>query len=295
MTKENEIEISVVIPAFNEQSGIRYTIESLNKIISSDSRSWECIVVDDGSWDKTAEIAESCGVKVIQHRNQKGYGAALKTGILAGSGDIICITDADDTYPNDQLPFMVDELINGSYDMVVGDRQGEQIKSQKARGLTKWALKKIANWLVNEKIPDLNSGLRVFRREPLYNFLGLLPSGFSFTTTITLAMLTNEYSVRYYPVNYYPRKGKSKIRPVYDTIGFVNLIFKIGLYFKPLKIFFFTQSFTFSGCCFLGFVYSPGHWEICGCQHHGNYYDILSGCCYWAAGGIDQYPNLREF
>ncbi|MDZ7722075.1 MAG: glycosyltransferase family 2 protein [candidate division KSB1 bacterium] len=231
-------DITVVIPAFNEQESIRNTIEKLQIMMDSDPRVWECIVVDDGSLDDTAKIASSCRVKLIRHSRQKGYGAALKTAILASSSEIICITDADETYPNDKLPVMVNELADGVYDMVVGDRQGKYIKSQKARGLTKWTLKKIANWLVSEKIPDLNSGLRVFRRQALVGFLSILPDGFSFTTTITLAMLTNDYSVRYYPIDYFERKGRSKIRPVHDTLGFVNLILKIGLYFKPLKIFF---------------------------------------------------------
>jgi len=128
-------------------------------------------------------------------------------------------------------------MVSQNCDMAVGARTGSTVAATKTRSLAKWALKRLAHWIVDERIPDLNSGLRLFKKEVLSSFLGILPNGFSFTTTITLAMHVNGYHVSYYPIDYYQRKGKSKIRPVRDTINFINLILRIGLYFAPLKIF----------------------------------------------------------
>jgi hypothetical protein len=129
------------------------------------------------------------------------------------------------------------ELHNGRYDMVVGARTGEDVSIPLLRRPPKWILRKLANFVASSPIPDLNSGLRVFRREVILRFFGLLPNKFSFTTTITLAMLTNQYLVRFLPINYYARIGRSKIRPIHDTINFVQLVLRIALYFAPLKIF----------------------------------------------------------
>ena len=166
-----------------------------------------------------------------------GYGSALKTGIKNALHDIVCITDADGTYPSESIPDLVEKLVQGNHDMVVGTRTGEQVVIQKSRSLAKWGLAKLANVIVGEKIPDLNSGLRVFKKEAILNFIKILPNGFSFTTTITLGMLVNDYSVYYIPITYHHRHGRSKIRPIRDTLNFIQLILRIGLYFAPLKIF----------------------------------------------------------
>jgi len=232
----NELpETTILIPAYNESKGIGYTLKQI-KDISKDINC-EIIVVDDGSTDGTSSIVESYGIRVIKHSHNRGYGAALKTGIKNSSYDIICITDADGTYPNESIPYLIDEVIKGNYDMVVGIRTGEQVVISRSRRFVKWILRKLAYIIVGEKIPDLNSGLRVFRKEVVLNFIHILPDGFSFTTTITLGMLINNYSVKYIPINYHRRRGKSKIRPIRDTLNFVQLILRIGLYFAPLKIF----------------------------------------------------------
>jgi glycosyltransferase involved in cell wall biosynthesis len=226
---------SIIIPAYNESKGIKITLDHL--IHFKESYNLEIIVVDDGSIDDTRSIAESYEIKVIAHNENRGYGAALKTGIRDAQYEIVCITDADGTYPNDMIPQMVEILNSEKKDMVVGIRTGEDVHTQKSRRIVKWAIKKIADNIVGEKIDDLNSGLRVFNKQSLFNFISILPDGFSFTTTITLGMLINNYSVKNIPINYNKRKGKSKIRPIQDTLNFLNLILKIGLYFAPLKIF----------------------------------------------------------
>jgi hypothetical protein len=174
---------------------------------------------------------------VLQHHSNRGYGAAIKTGIRHARYDLIAITDADGTYPNEQIPLLAAHLQTGHYDMVVGARTGEHVAIPLLRRPAKWFIGKLANLVASEPIPDLNSGLRVFRRAAVMEFFDILPEGFSFTTTITLGMLTNGYLVDYLPIDYHRRVGRSKIRPIRDTLNFTQLILRIALYFAPLKLF----------------------------------------------------------
>ena len=227
--------LSVVIPAHNEEKGVGDVIRKLQNTLENSGCNYEIIVVDDGSTDKTADIVQETGVRLIQHPFNRGYGAALKTGIRQAQHDIVVITDADGTYPVDAIPSLVERM--DKYDMVVGARTGESVKISFIRRPAKWILGKIANYLTGTNIPDLNSGLRVFKKSIAFRFFNILPSGFSFTTTITLAMLTNDYLVDYIPIDYYKRVGKSKIKPIRDTSRFLSLIFRTVLYFNPLKVF----------------------------------------------------------
>ena len=230
--------VSIVIPAYNEEHGIGSVLTQLQHVMADSDLDHEIIVVDDGSQDATAEVAEGYeGVTVLQHRGNRGYGAALKTGIRHAQHDLVGIIDADGTYPNERMPELVERLLNGGYDMVVGARTGEKVAISLIRQPAKWALGRLANLIAGEPIPDINSGLRVFRRQGVLRFFNILPDGFSFTTTITLALLANGYLVDYVPINYHARIGQSKIRPVQDTLNFVQLILRIALYFAPLKVF----------------------------------------------------------
>jgi len=231
-------ETSIVIPAYNEGQAIGGVLERLPAIMEHTGVPYEIIVVDDGSQDATAEVAEGFErVTVLRHRENRGYGAALKTGIRHAQYDLICITDADGTYPVERIPELVARLAEVGYDMVVGARVGENVSIPLVRRPAKWAIGRLANFVAGESISDLNSGLRVFRREVALRMLSLLPDQFSFTVTITLAMLTNGYLVDYVPINYYARIGRSKIRPIQDTLNFVQLVWRIALYFAPLKVF----------------------------------------------------------
>jgi glycosyltransferase involved in cell wall biosynthesis len=231
-------EVTIIIPAYNEEGAIAAVLAELGKELSACAHAVEIIVVDDGSQDNTAAIARSQdGVTVLQHRSNRGYGAALKTGLRHAAHELVCITDADGTYPNARIPELVERLQVEQYDMVVGARVGEEVAIPVSRRPAKWFLGKLANYVAGEHIPDLNSGLRVFRRDIALRFGSILPDTFSFTTTITLAMLTNRYLVDYVPINYYARVGKSKIRPVQDTLNFLQLVWRIALYFAPLKLF----------------------------------------------------------
>ncbi len=228
------VALSIVVPAYNETGGIRPTLEQLAEAVSGVD--CEILVVDDGSDDDTAAQAESCGaVRVLRHDVNRGYGAALKTGIRNARADVICITDADGTYPNDRIPELLGLM--DRYDMVVGARTGANVAIPLVRRPAKWVLNQLANLLAGTRIPDLNSGLRLFRKGIAEKYMRFLPSGFSFTTTITMAMLNDDYLVKYVPIDYYHREGRSKIRPIRDTTNFVLLILRVTMYFKPLKIF----------------------------------------------------------
>ena len=230
--------ISIVIPVYNEEK------ESLSNTISQLFRiSWpgnmEIIVVDDGSDEKVKdlEISSMDRIKIIRHKRNRGYGAALKTGISNSCNECIVITDADGTYPNERIPELVAIFEKGNFDMVVGARVGRNVKIPLIRKPAKWLITKLASYLTDTKIPDINSGLRVMKKNVVEKYLNILPDGFSFTSTITLAMLTNSYRVKYVPIDYFERKGKSKIRPFHDTLNFIQLIIRTVMYFNPLKIF----------------------------------------------------------
>lgn len=230
--------VSVVIPAYNEEHGLAPVLTQLQSVLDDLPMSSEIIVVDDGSQDNTAQVAgQFIGVTVLRHPANRGYGAALKTGIRQARFEWICITDADGTYPNARIPDLLERAITDKYHMVVGARSGANVAIPLARRPAKWMISRLADWVSGEKIADINSGLRVFRRTVALRFFRVLPNAFSFTSTITLAMMTNGYRVAYEPIDYYARVGKSKINPIRDTLNFIQLILRIGLYFAPLRIF----------------------------------------------------------
>lgn len=235
---ESGVRFSLIVPCYNEETALPDAIVSLRESLA-DEEDYELIVVDDGSTDRTTELLAELQetdteLVVLSHERNRGYGASLKTGIRHAQGDLIVITDADGTYPNQRIGELV-QLADKS-DMVVGARIADDAQYSKLRSIPKVFLKAYASWIANQSIPDLNSGLRVFRRELAEKFLHMLPDGFSFTTTITLAHLTNRYRVHFVPIGYSPRVGKSKIRPIRDTLQFVQLIARMGMYFAPLRV-----------------------------------------------------------
>lgn len=233
--KNTKHQISIIVPAYNEQSRIGEVLNNLLSNVKLEKMKREIIVVDDGSRDKTAEIAKKYNVRLIRHEHNKGYGASLKTGIHYAQYNTIVIIDGDGSYPVDPISELIGFI--DDYDMVVGARTGKQVKIPLMRQPAKWILNKYANYLVKDKIPDLNSGLRVFKKEVFEKFQSILPSGFSFTATITLALLSNDYRVKYISINYHRRGGKSKFRPIRDTLNFFSLITRASLYFNPLRVF----------------------------------------------------------
>ena len=226
--------VSVVIPAYNEEGAISDTIKEVRSVMDASKFEYELLIVDDGSQDRTVELATAEGATVIAQPENRGYGASLKTGIRRSKYDVIVITDADATYPSERIPELIDAL--EGYDMVVGARVGDNVAIPLIRRPAKWVLGKIASYLAGRSIPDLNSGLRVMRKPLVKRFAHLLPSGFSFTTTITLASLCSGSLVKYIPIDYHARVGESKIKASH-AFDFLLLIIRTIVYFNPLKIF----------------------------------------------------------
>jgi glycosyltransferase involved in cell wall biosynthesis len=233
-TSELAQAVSIVIPAFNEAPHIAKQIRDIRNVMEQTSWAFEIIVVDDGSADKTGHNAADEGVRVLRHRRNRGYGAALKRGIAEANYDWILIIDADGTYPSKAIP----NLLSASpgNDMVVGARIGETVHIPLARRPAKWFLKHLASYLAGRTLPDLNSGFRLMHKALPQAYRHLLPSGFSFTTTITLAAVCNDHPVEYVPIDYYARLGQSKIRPSH-AYAFVLLILRTIVFFNPLKVF----------------------------------------------------------
>lgn len=234
------IAYSILIPCYNEQGAIADTVDAV--VMACDASlpagSFEILVINDGSTDGTSAALEEVvlrdrRVRLIQHRRNKGYGASLKTGLGEARGEWIAITDADGTYPNHRMGelFALPEA-----DMVVGARVGDDVVYPIIRAIPKVFLRRYAQWITGTSIPDINSGFRSFRAEIARRYLRLLPDGFSFTTTITIAMLMEGREVIYEPIAYKPRIGKSKIKPIRDTLRFVSTIARTGMYFAPLRV-----------------------------------------------------------
>lgn len=234
--------ISIVIPAKDEETAIEQTIEQI-KLALTDVKH-EIIVVDDGSQDATAERAKSAGLKVISHPHNLGYGASLKTGIRAAQYDTIVITDADGTYPNDQIPMLLSEY-NKGFDMVVGARTGQHYFESIFKAPLRLLLKFMVEYTAGRKVPDVNSGLRVFSKKKATPYFNHLSNTFSFTTSITLAYMMNNLFVKYIPIPYHKRTGSTKVHLLRDSLRTLQYIVEAITYYNPLKIFLLISGLTF--------------------------------------------------
>lgn len=240
---EHTNSVSVLIPAYNEQLAIVETVERLFSVLQGSDIQHEVIVIDDGSTDDTLSLAKTTSARIIRHRQNRGYGASLKSGILASSYDTIAIIDADGTYPCEALPAMLQTLIKERADLVIGARDSSSIHIPWVRKPAKWIISHLAQYIAGQSIADVNSGLRVFRKASVLPYFKVLSDQFSFTTTQTLAMLCNNFTILNHPIDYMPRKGNSKIVP-WDFINFISLILRLSMLFNPLKVFI-PVAFTF--------------------------------------------------
>ena len=230
--------VTVVIPAYNEGPHVADEIRVVERVLSGSDWDFEIILVDDGSTDDTSAAAAGAGARVIRNVRNLGYGGALKRGIAMAQYEWILITDADGTYPAESIPELLNNAANENLalDMVTGARVGAEVHIPVVRRPAKWFLNRLASYLAGQHLPDLNSGLRLMRRSVVEKYLSLLPNGFSFTTTITLACACNAHPVLFVPIDYHARLGASKIRPRH-AFDFALLIIRTIIFFNPLKVF----------------------------------------------------------
>jgi glycosyltransferase involved in cell wall biosynthesis len=233
--EEPKIEVSIVIPAYEEEQAIGKVIDTVKAVMEETSYGYEILVVDDGSKDHTAEVARSRQVRVHQHQDNHGSGASRKTGIAQARGEIIVMIDGDGTYPAEAIPQLLTYF--PAYDQVVGARQSEQGTHRVLRTLAKASIKRMAAYLVGKPIPDLNSGLRAFKKEVMAQYMYLIPDGFSCVSTMSLAFLANKHPVAYVAIPYFERVGRSKFHPIKDTYQYILTVIRVVTYFHPLHVF----------------------------------------------------------
>lgn len=229
--------VSVVLPALNEAESVSGTIADIHKTLGS-QHDWdfEIILVDDGSSDETGQRADDLGVRVIRHPQTMGYGRALKTGIEAAKHEVIAIADPDGTYPIHMLPELLARYAEG-FHMVVGQRTGAVYRENIIKSPLRYILKLLVEFTAGRKIPDVNSGLRVFDKKLAQRFFPNLCDTFSFTTSLTLSFMMNSLFVAYVPIEYYKRVNKTKVRLFNDSLRTFLYIVQSALYYSPLKIF----------------------------------------------------------
>jgi len=223
--------VSIIIPACNEQEGLKLILPKLRKLYPDT----EIIVVDDGSNDGTAQVCNDNNVRVLSRPVKMGNGAAVKAGAREATGDLLVIMDADGQHDPEYIGSLLQQIDNG-FDMAVAARDNDAHASLSRLSANK-VYNQLATWITSQTIPDLTSGFRAVNAEKFREFLHLLPNGFSYPTTITMAFFRAGYSVAYIPVHVHPRIGSSHIRPLRDGLRFLLIIFKIGTLYSPLKFF----------------------------------------------------------
>jgi glycosyltransferase involved in cell wall biosynthesis len=232
---EMQVKLTVVLPAYNEQRAVATVVREVASALADWDETWEVLVIDDASTDDTAREASGAGATVVTRPQRRGYGAAVKTGIRKARGEWIALLDADGSYDPAVLPRMLEML--PAHDQVNGQRIAERGNMAPVRGPIKLAIRKLAEWISGQRIPDLNTGLKVFKRGAALDYLWTLPDGFSASTSLTLAFLCDGRLVAYVPAAYRPRIGESKFHPLHDTLRYVATIGRMVLYFRPLRVF----------------------------------------------------------
>lgn len=239
---DGPVHVTIVLPCYNEQDHVIDEVERICKAMDNSGKTYELLAVDDCSTDDTlARLREAeprfPHMRIMAFQNNSGSGTVRRIGSQQARGDIVVWTDADMSYPNERIPDLVDALdTDPSIDQVVGARTTEEGTHKMLRVPAKWFIRKVAERLTNTRIPDLNSGLRAFRREVSLPYLRLLPPGFSCVTTITIAFLSNQHPVRYMPIDYAKRAGKSKFHFTKDAYRYILQVLRMVMYFNPLKV-----------------------------------------------------------
>jgi len=233
--------VTIVLPCFNEENHVLDEVERITLAMDASGYTYELLAIDDASTDRTLEVLQEAlprypHMRLMPFRRNGGSGTARRIGTQDARGEIVVWTDADMTYPNERIPELVAMLDDPTYDQVVGARTSEEGTHKILRVPAKWMIRKIAEKLTNSQIPDLNSGLRAFRRDVSLPYLRLLPPGFSCVTTITLAFLSNQHDIRYVPIDYAKRAGTSKFHFVKDAYRYILQVLRMVMYFNPLKV-----------------------------------------------------------
>lgn len=246
--------ISLVIPVYNEAAVIASTVATAQQVLTRLGKPFEIVVVDDGSTDGTnVALRGIADITLVVHPHNVGYGRALKTGIAAAKYDTIAIADADGTYPLDELPTLIEAYDGSSYDMVVGARSGENYRRSPFKAPLRTALKWLVEYTAGRKIPDVNSGLRVFSRKTAMGYFKHLCDTFSFTTSLTLSYMMTGRFVAYRPIRYDQRIGQTKVRLLHDSLRTLQYILQAVVYYNPLKIFLLLSAICimFAAACFI--------------------------------------------
>ncbi len=270
--------LTVLLPTYNEELAIEPVLDEIVAALSGQSIRYEILVVDDASTDATAELAEryaadcwQCRVRVIRCPENRGAGAARKVGIRAAQGELVVMLDADGTYPAECIPELLKHF--PAYDQVNGARTSEQGTLPWLRVPAKWFIRKLACYLTGQSIPDLNTGLKAFKRQAMLPWLWVVPDGFSCVTTMTLAFLTNGYAVKYVPIPYRARIGRSKFHPVKDTAAYLSTVLRMVLYFRPLKVFLPLSALVIA----LGVLMSIASFAVTGSMQESNIVVLTAG------------------
>ena len=233
---------TIVLPCFNEHEHVIAEVERICAAMDASGIPYELLAIDDASTDDTLTLLLEArsrfpSMRIMPFRRNGGSGTARRIGSYEARGEIVVWTDADMTYPNERIPEFIQTLLDDpSYDQVVGARTSEEGTHKILRVPAKWIIRKIAERLSNSSIPDLNSGLRAFRRSVSLPYLRLLPPGFSCVTTITLAFLSNQHDIKYVPIDYAKRSGVSKFHFVKDAYRYILQVLRMVMYFNPLKV-----------------------------------------------------------
>jgi len=232
--------ITILIPCYNEEEAIGAVIDQVDKVMRGTEHEYEILIVDDVFTDQTVARVEgkmgaNSRVRLVKRSMNGGSGASRKTGLRAAKGEIVVMLDGDGTYDPETIPGMLEYF--PEYDQVNGARTSEEGTYKVLRFSAKWLIRKLAIYLSGYRIPDLNTGLKAFKKDIMLKYLWVIPDGFSCVTTMTLAFLTNGYNVKYVPTRYFKRVGKSKFHPLKDTAKYLNTVVRMVVYFKPLKFF----------------------------------------------------------
>lgn len=233
-------DVAVVLPIYNEVGHLQEEVRRIVAGLEASRYRFEIVAVDDGSTDGSRELLRQLAgaderIRVFEHRRNLGSGGARRTGTRAARAPIVVWTDVDMTYPNDQIAQLVDGL--GEHDQIVGARTSEEGTHKFARVPAKWAIRRLAQYLAQEEIPDLNSGFRAFRRDRALPYLSRLPNGFSCVTTLTMSFLSDGLSVIYTPITYEEREGHSKFHWYRDTRRYLLQVVRMMLSYEPLRVF----------------------------------------------------------